>query len=395
MRIADFTWHTVAVPLRREVKHASASRNESVNLLVCCRLTDGTLGWGEGVPREYVTGESPDGAFDLLAATPLAEQLGGDCRNWDEVFALCERFRPPHSGDDPRGCGGNALRCAVELSILDAFGRDFSQPLSAATERFLPAASVRQVSQRVRYSGAITAEAPQAEAVSALKMRLNRFAHCKVKVGLRGADDVARLRRIRRLVGRGMDLRLDANEAWSAAEAAARIEPLLKFGVSSIEQPMPHAELAAMSALRRAVPVRFMLDESLTGLPDAERAIELGACDLFNIRLSKCGGYLNSLRLAARATAAGLGYQLGCHPGETGILSAAGRHWASSVGGIAYLEGSFDRHLLKELPTREDITFGFRGFAPALAGPGLGVTIRPDVLARMTLRTQSQQVTQP
>jgi len=392
MRIAEFTWHTVAVPLRREVKHASASRNESVNLLVSCRLTDGTLGWGEGVPRVYVTGETPDGAFDLLSATPLAEQLGGACHGWDEVFTLCEGFRPPAAGDDPRGCRGNALRCAVELSILDAFGRAFGEPLSAATERFLPAASVRRVSARVRYSGAITAEAHRAEALSALKMRLNRFAQCKVKVGMRGVDDVARLRRIRRIVGRGMDLRLDANEAWTAAEAASRIEPLLAFGVSSIEQPLPHAELAGMSALRRAVDVRFMLDESLTGLPDAERAIELGACDLFNIRLSKCGGYLNSLRLAARAKQAGLGYQLGCHPGETGILSAAGRHWASSVGGIAYLEGSFDRHLLKELPTHEDITFGFRGFAPALSGPGLGVTVRPDVLARMTLRMESRQI---
>ena len=59
--------------------------------------------------------------------------------------------------------------------------------------------------------------------------------------------------------------------------------------------------------------------------------------------------------------AAGIGYQLGCHPGETGILSAAGRHWASVVPDIRYLEGSYDRHLLKELLTHEDITFSYGG----------------------------------
>ena len=83
------------------------------------------------------------------------------------------------------------------------------------------------------------------------------------------------------------------------------------------------------------------------------------------------------LAVAALAHASGLGYQLGCHPGETGILSAAGRHWATSVGGIRYLEGSYDRHLLRELVTCEDITFGYGGRAPALRRPGLGVTINP------------------
>ena len=82
---------------------------------------------------------------------------------------------------------------------------------------------------------------------------------------------------------------------------------------------------------------------------------------------------------------AGLGYQLGCHPGESGILSAAGRHWAASVANIRYLEGSYDRHLFRRLVTEEDITFGYGGRAPALTTPGLGVTIDTAILAGLTL----------
>ena len=89
------------------------------------------------------------------------------------------------------------------------------------------------------------------------------------------------------------------------------------------------------------------------------------------------------LRLAALAKSARLGYQLGCHPGESGILSAAGRHWASTVRDIRYREGSYDRFLLKELLTNEDITFGYGGRALALTRPGLGVTMNPTALARM------------
>ncbi len=74
---------------------------------------------------------------------------------------------------------------------------------------------------------------------------------------------------------------------------------------------------------------------------------------------------------------AGLGYQLGCQVGETGILSAAGRHFASSVGDIRYLEGSYDRFLVKERLTQEDLTFGYGGHAKALQEPGLGIHIDP------------------
>lgn len=383
MRIVHLAAYRIRVPLKRQIKHASAARLESDNLLVRCRLQNGIEGWGEGVPRDYVTGETVDGALEQLAATPLAEQLSLDCNSWPEVIALCERLQPAPLKDDPRGCYGNALRCAVELSLLDAFGRLFGEPLSQVARHFPLAADIREVARRVRYSGVITAETRRKEAISAIKMRVYGFSQCKVKVGMAGVDDPPRLRRLRRLLGRRMDLRLDANEAWPATEVVSRMEPLLACRISCLEQPLRHEEVAALAEIRRRLPVPIMLDESLTGLPDAEAAIRDGTCDVFNIRLSKCGGFLNSLRLAALASDAGLGYQLGCHPGETGVLSAAGRHWASSVAGIRYVEGSYDRHLLKEQPTEPDITFGYGGWAPAIESPGLGVTMKAQALAQL------------
>jgi muconate cycloisomerase len=94
------------------------------------------------------------------------------------------------------------------------------------------------------------------------------------------------------------------------------------------------------------------------------------------------------LKLAAIAQEGGLGFQLGCHPGESGILSAAGRHWACAVKGIRYVEGSYDRHLFRKLMTKEDVTFGYGGWAPAMAGPGLGVNVNPTVLNEMTIKKQ-------
>ena len=393
VRIAELTAYAIHVPLRREIAHASAARRSSSNLVIRCLLRDGTEGWGEGVPREYVTGETVDGALQQLAATDLAQQLDGDCLDWDDVLRGCDEFRPAPMRADPRGCYGNALRCAVELSILDAYGRLLGQPVSCITQQFQPARAILASHTQVRYSGAITSELPQRERISALKMRLYGFSQCKVKVGVAGQDDPQRLRRIRRWIGRRVDLRVDANEAWAADDAALKIEPLLEQCITAVEQPVPHQHVSALAELRKKIPVPVMLDESLTSAIDAEEAIRQETCDLFNIRLSKCGGFLASLRLAAVAHEAGLGYQLGCHPGETGILSAAGRHWASSVSGIRYLEGSYDRHILKEPLTVEDMTFGYGGRAAALTRPGLGITVDTRALRRMTFQQRTFPVT--
>jgi muconate cycloisomerase len=392
MRIRQLTASIVRLPLKRAFVHASAARQESENVLVRCELADGTVGWGEGVPRSYVTGETPEGCLAQLAATPLAEQLAADCDSWADAVRLCESFAPPMDRDNPRGCYGNALRCAVELSILDAFGRLFREPVSNVAHHYPAAAPIVASSDSVRYSAVIDA-GNDGLPRKALARRLYGFADCKVKVGHAGDDDMMRLRAIRRWIGRRMDLRVDANEAWPAASVREKIEPLTEFKISCVEQPVPHAEVGRLAELRQQVGVPIMLDESLTSMTDAEAAIAGKTCDLFNIRLSKCGGFLASLRLAATAHAAGLGYQLGCHPGETGVLSAAGRHWASSVGRIRYLEGSYDRFLFRRLLTVEDITFGYGGRAPAIRRPGLGVTIDAKTLREFEVRQKSFAVT--
>ncbi|MCM2369156.1 enolase C-terminal domain-like protein [Aporhodopirellula aestuarii] len=388
MRISELTGMIVRLRLRKEFKHASFSRSWSDNFIVRCRLDDGTVGWGEGIPRTYVTGESPEGAMEQLAATNLSQQLAADCKTWHDVIEMCEGYHPVVHDKNPRGCLANAHRCAVELSILDAYGKAFESPLSDVTQQLPIAQPIHQKSDWVQYSSAISTGRPRKEMLSSLAMRIYGFRHCKVKVAMQPDRDALRLKRMRRYVGRKMDLRVDANEAWCPAEVSSRIEELEPYGVSCAEQPVHHADVETLAAVRKQVRTPLMLDESLTSEFDAARAIENETCDLFNIRLSKCGGFISSLKLAAMAHNAGLGYQLGCHPGESGILSAAGRHFATSVTAIRYREGSADRHLLKDSIINESITFGRGGWAPAITAPGLGITVDEQALSRFVLQNR-------
>ena len=110
MHIRKLTAFVVRLPLKRSFTHATATRDESENVFVRCELADGTVGWGEGVPRSYVTGETPAGCVEQLAATPVGEQLGGDCNSWADVIRLCEAI----SAGGDRGRSARLLwQCAA------------------------------------------------------------------------------------------------------------------------------------------------------------------------------------------------------------------------------------------------------------------------------------------
>jgi muconate cycloisomerase len=375
----------VRLNLKKKIKHASHVRASSDSLMVEVHLDSGEIGYGEGVPREYVTGETIDSAFEIASKWQHPEILESISSLTDIVTRLCEWAPAPPPGDD-RKIGVNAARCAVEIAMLDACCQYFGVSLSE-TIPLVPFASQLQhgPSLPVRYSGAITAETPMKERISATKMWIWGFRQVKVKVGVTGQDDAARLKRIRRRLGRRCEIRLDANEAWSPAEFKGWAEKLSFSQPSAYEQPVPHEQIHLLANPEYHVPVPVILDESLCGPVDAENAIRGGFGEIFNIRLSKCGGLLPSLRLVAMATQAGRRYGLGCHPGESPILSAAGRAFASRVRNLAFIEGSYDRHVLTDRFTTPDITFGYGGLAQPIDRPGLGIEINREKLDAMTV----------
>ncbi len=389
MRVKQLEVYVVRLNLKRTVRHASYARRHTDNLVVRCRLDQGSEGWGEGVPREYVTGDTIESCLRLLEQGPLLKQLEQSFDNLREAVHVCERLDVLGGEKSPRSGFGNALKCAVELSVLDAVTRAFNKPLSVVAKLLPESQPLVTRQSKVQYSGVATLSSPLKQVLQTLLIRLYGFRHCKAKVGKDESTYLLALKRIRRVLGSRVDLRVDANEAWNAEELPQRLERLKKLNISCVEQPVPNSQIEKLSDIRGRLPVPVMLDESLCSLEDAHRAIERAQCDLFNIRLSKCGGFVASLKIAAAARAAGIGFQLGCQVGESGILSAAGRHFATTVAGLLYLEGSYDKYLVRTPLTQEDLTFGYGGWAPALAGPGLGVHIDTAQLEHCCLQRKS------
>ena len=386
MRVRRLVVYRVRVPFMTAFRHARASRAEADNVVVEAVTDAGVSGFGEGVPRDYVTGETPASALDYLGALDLSFISAG----WDSAAeaarALCA-WETAAEGNG--GLFPGAARCALSLALLDAAGKAWGVGAESLAAR-ADGPRAEGGPARVRYSAVCSGGEPRSVALSCAKFRLYGFRAVKLKVGWGEARDATLVRVARRVLGRRVDLRVDANGAWDF-EAAARLMPQLeRFGVSSVEEPLAAGERGRLPDLRRAATMPLMLDESVRSRADLRRLAAAGACDLVNIRLSKCGGLFASLALAAQARAAGIGFQMGCQVGESGILSAAGRLFAFLSLDARHLEGSYDRHLLRENLTEEDPTFGYGGRASRLPGAGLGVTVNRRALDRYAVEKRER-----
>ena len=116
---------------------------------------------------------------------------------------------------------------------------------------------------------------------------------------------------------------------------------------------------------------------------------------MVNVRLSKCGGFRNSLRIIDYLRQNKVSFQIGCHLGESGILSAAGRALCLLCKDALYYDGSYDEFLLKENITKENVTFGLGGKARPLVGPGLGVEINIQNLKQLSNSAKTITVLRP
>jgi muconate cycloisomerase len=375
-RIESFSIYQLRIPFLLAFRHALQSREESDSIIVKVIDSKGRTGFGESLPRPYVTGETSQSMVAHIRQQLAPRIFAATFASGWECLEYLQGALPLWTSSDTTGgvVAWNAAFCAVELALLDwALRADH-----CALSDLLPPSRLEVV-----YSGVISADAPADAA--ALAKRMARLGLRQIKVKLGSGADEARLEAVRRAVGEAVELRGDANGAWSAAEAVTRLERLAKFSLRCIEQPVAAGDIAGMKQVKDRCDIRVMADESLVTLAQAQQLIDQHACDAFNIRLSKCAGISGSLAMAKLAHDAGIAVQIGAQVGETAILSAAGRTVAAHLPELAYAEGSFGTWLLSEDVTFENTAFGAGGRAPLLRSRGLSVTVREDVLDRFAV----------
>jgi o-succinylbenzoate synthase len=293
----------VSVPLHTPFVTALRRTTTTDTVVVRVTDTDGTTGWGEAPQVWQVTGESLDGATACVEQMLAPLVVGRDVDDWGEVAASLQRAVARNFG----------AKAAVDVALHDLMARRADVPLAAYLAQGLVAAAPAEPQTRVATDVTLSAGSADDLAATAVRRVAEGFEVLKLKVGTDAATDVARVRAVREAVGPGPTLRLDANQGWRPHEAVVVVNALADadLGVELVEQPVAGEDVEGLAWVRARVALPLMADEAVYGMVDLDRCARLGAADLVNIKLAKCGSIGTALALLERAREHGFGTMVG------------------------------------------------------------------------------------
>ena len=365
LRIRRLEVSSFPVPFRVMFRHASASRARAENLIVAAHSHSGHVGYGEGCPRHYVTGETVEsGAAFVRQHT---QSIIGSVTDVQDLRVWAEAHREVVDRNP-------AAFCAIEIALLDLLG----QVEGAPVEELL---GLPRLTGEFPYT-AVLGDSPYLAYWWQLRRYWRRgFRDFKVKVSDSLVRDSRKLRLFRNRDASGLRVRLDANNLWTSADRCISHVNALPHPVYAIEEPLQEGDLAGFLQVGEECGAKIVLDESLL------RADQLDTLDdpkrwIANLRVSKMGGIMRSLEVARHAADLGLGVIVGAQVGETSILTRAGLTVMHATGpDLVASEGAFGTHLLQRDLTSESLMFGEGGVlavGPSGIGtrPGLGLEIR-------------------
>ncbi|MEO8441567.1 MAG: enolase C-terminal domain-like protein [Betaproteobacteria bacterium] len=295
MKITKVETYQVSVPSKGEYKMARGSHDSLRSLVVRIHTDEGIVGVGEA--HQGVAGYSSEtlGTMDAVVSGVYGPMLIG--RELDGV----ERF----AADMGVARRGNLFaRCSVETALFDALGRARNLPIVAMLGG--------PVRTRLELSGSIGIDDPEVMAGKAAAMVAAGYRTIKLKVGTpEMAKDLARVREVRKAVGDGVAIRLDANSGYSLIDALTFVRGLADLAVQYLEQPVAADHWDGMAKLTRLGIVPILADESVHTPEDAYRLIAAGCADAIKIKISKVGGYIAARKIIDITEAAGIKLVIG------------------------------------------------------------------------------------
>lgn len=363
MKIQGFELRRVAMPLKSPFRTSFGTQHTRELILLRAETAEGD-GWGECVAMEdpFYSPEFNDSVELVMRNFLIPALLAQPNLTAGRVAHALEPFK-----------GHRMAKGALEMAVLDA-------ELRAAEMSFGDYLGATR--QRVPAGVSVGIEPSIPELLDVVGDFIEQ-GYARIKLKIKPGWDIEPVRAVRERFGDDVLLQVDANTAYTLA-AAPLLAQLDDFGLLLIEQPLGEEDLTDHAELAKRVRTPICLDESIVSAKAAADAIKLGSCSIVNIKPGRVGGYLEARRIHDLCTANSIPVWCGGML-ETGLGRAANIALAGLPGFVLPGDTSAsDRFYRQDITAPVVLT---DGHVTVPTGPGLGVSVIPELLDEVTLRS--------
>ncbi|GAA3620763.1 o-succinylbenzoate synthase [Kineosporia mesophila] len=369
MQVERVVLRQINLPLVSPFRTSLGIEYEKPALLVQVTTSSGD-GWGEsvsGFDASY-SSEYIEGTHDVMQRHLIPRLLAAPSVTASAVAPLLAPVK-----------GHRMAKAALEMAVMDAelrsYGMSFATSLGAVTDRVPSGVSVGIMNSVPELLAAVSGYLDQG--------------YRRIKLKIEPGWDIAPVRAVRERFGDDVVLQVDANAAYTAADAR-HLARLDDFGLLLIEQPLDEEDMRGHAALCRDLRTPICLDESIVSARSAADAIAWGACHIVNIKPGRVGGYLEARRIHDVCAASGVpvwcGGMLETGLGRAGNAALAALPNFTLTGDVSASDRYFATDITEPFVLRD-------GHLDVPGGPGLGVVPIPDLLDEVT--TSMQELVRP
>lgn len=352
MKIKAIRFHKENLKLVRPYTIAYKTVDKVENCIIEIEAENGLTGIGASNPSKMVVGVSVEDTMEALKAADWDYWIGQDIRSLQKLLRQLPIIF----------LGQIGVQVAMDIALHDLFTKYLDIPLCQY---------LGQEHHEMPTSITIGIKSVEDTLEEAEEYIGREFRYIKVKTGESLEKDLERLYKLREKFGNNIDIRVDANQGYDKNTLEEFWTHCEKLNIEFIEQPLPQLEVETMRSLETGLKTLLAADESLVSPDDAwNLASGISVCGIFNIKLMKCGGVYQALRIASVAELSNIQLMWGCND-ESIISITAALHAAFSCKQSKYLDldGSLD--LAKDI-----VEGGFeinKGIMRLAGGSGLGV----------------------
>ena len=295
MRITEVRLGRISVPLRVPFKTALRTVNSVEDVIVELHTDTGAVGYGEAPPTGAVTGDTTGAIIGAIQDHIAKSILGRDVDGLEDVLQIVQKCVVKNA----------SAKAAVDMALWDLYGQLYKIPVYK-----LLGGARKQIVTDIT----ISVNSPEEMARDAVNAVERGYDTLKIKVGANPELDVARLAAVRNAAGGKTRIRIDANQGWEPKQAVRLLNQMQEKGldIEFVEQPVKARDFAGMKYVTERSYVPVLADESVFSPEDALTIMQMGAADLVNIKLMKCGGLYNALKIVSAAEVYGVECMIGC-----------------------------------------------------------------------------------